>query len=178
MKLLALVLTFIAVVGSGCSGIEGGVRAYERGDYAAALVEFRPLADRGVRLAQYTLGLMYAGGHGVPQDYAEAVKWFGRAAAQGAPQAQFELGMLYARGQGVPQDFVLAHVWLNLAAASAESSDASYYATERDLLARTMTADQVARAQRIASESFGVAPPTYFGKMASHRLSGESTVNH
>jgi TPR repeat protein len=149
----------VCVAGSACSGIEGGVDAYERGDYKAALIEFRPLADQGYRLAQYTLGLMYAQGQGVPQDYKQAVRWFGRAAVQGVPEAQFELGMLYARGLGVPQDFVLAHAWVNLATASAEPADAHYFATERDALASRMTPDQLATAQRLARESLaGVSP--------------------
>jgi uncharacterized protein len=159
VKIAVLVLSFVAVFSSGCSGIEAGVRAYDRGDYPAALIEFRPLAEQGYRLAQYTLGLMYAQGQGVPQDYKEAVKWFGRAAVRGVPQAQFELGMLYARGFGVPQDFVLAHAWINLAAASAEPADAHYYATERDALASVMTPEQLAIAQRLARESLaGVSP--------------------
>jgi hypothetical protein len=159
VKIAVLVLLLAAVAGSGCSGIEGGVRAYDRGDYTAAFIEFRPLAEEGYRLAQYTLGLMYAQGHGVPQDYKQAVKWFGRAAVQGVPQAQFELGMLYARGFGVPQDYVLAHTWVNLAAASADPADARYYATERNALAALMTAEQLATAQRLASESLaGISP--------------------
>ncbi len=127
--------------------------AYARGDYPAALIEFRPLAEQGYRLAQYTLGLMYEQGQGLPQDYQQAVKWLSRAAVQGVPQAQFELGTLYARGLGVPQDYVVAHAWINLAAASAEPADARYYATERDELAVEMTAEQIAAAQQLARES-------------------------
>jgi uncharacterized protein len=160
VKIAVLVLSFVAVCSFGCSGIEGGVRAYERGDYRAAVIQFRPLAEQGYRLAEYTLGLMYAQGQGVPQDYKQAVKWFGRAAVQGVPQAQFELGMLYAKGLGVPQDFVMAHTWVNLAAASAEPADARYYATERDELAVRMTAEQIAAAQRLASETRMDVSPT------------------
>jgi uncharacterized protein len=153
VKIALLVLSLVAVFGSGCSGIEGGVRAYDRGDYRAAVIEFRPLAEQGYRLAQYTLGLMYEQGQGVPQDYTQAIKWFGRAAVRGVPQAQFELGMLYANGLGVPQDFILAHAWVNLAAASAEPADARYYASERDELALRMTLEQIAAAQRVARET-------------------------
>lgn len=157
MKLVALVLSLAALAGSGCSGIQGGVHAYERGDYHAALVEFRPLAEQGYRLAQYTLGVMYVQGQGVPQNYRTAYKWFSRAAAQGVPQAQFELGRLYERGLGVPQDFVLAHAWINLATAAADPEDAPYYARERDTLALVMTAEQLARAQRRARETLAAA---------------------
>jgi TPR repeat protein len=153
LKFNVLVLLVAATVSFGCSGIQGGVSAYERGDYPAALVEFRPLAEQGYRLAQYTLGVMYVQGQGVPQDYHAAVKWFGRAAGQGVPQAQFELGKLYQRGLGVPQNFVMAHAWMNLATAGADPEDAAYYARERDALAVAMTPEQLATAQRVASES-------------------------
>ena len=56
--------------------LQAGLDAYERGDYAAALNEWRPLAEQGDVLAQYYLGTMYADGEGVPQDPAEATKWF------------------------------------------------------------------------------------------------------
>ena len=155
VKLIAPILLFAALVSSGCSGIQGGVSAYDRGDYAAALVEFRPLAEEGYRLAQYTLGVMYAEGQGVPQDYHAAFRWFRRAAGQGVPQAQLELGRLYQRGLGVPQDFVLAHAWINLATASADPEDAVYYGRERDALAVAMTPEQLASAQRLARELLG-----------------------
>jgi hypothetical protein len=158
VKVIVPVLLIVALAGSACSGVQGGVGAYERGDYSAALIEFRPLAEQGYRLAQYTLGVMHVQGHGVPQDYHAAFQWFRRAAAQGVPQAQFELGRLYQRGLGVPQDFVLAHAWINLATAGADPEDAAYYARERDALAVAMTPEQLATAQRVARESLaGIA---------------------
>jgi TPR repeat protein len=157
VKVIVPVLLIVALAGSACSGVQGGVGAYERGDYSAALIEFRPLAEQGYRLAQYTLGVMYVQGHGVPQDYHAAFQWFRRAAAQGVPQAQFELGRLYQRGLGVPQDFVLAHAWINLATAAADAEDAAYYARERDALGLSMTAEQLATAQRLARETLAGA---------------------
>ncbi len=57
------------------AGYKEGAAAYQRGDYATALQEFKPLAEQGDAEAQNFLGLMYELGRGVPQDYAEAVKW-------------------------------------------------------------------------------------------------------
>ncbi len=54
---------------------QAGKEAYNRGDYATALKEWRPLAEQGKADAQLGLGAMYALGQGVPQDYAEAIKW-------------------------------------------------------------------------------------------------------
>ncbi len=65
------------------AGFDEGIAAYDRGDYASAIREWRPLAEQGVAKAQFKLGLMYDNGRGVPQDYAEAVKWYRKAAEQG-----------------------------------------------------------------------------------------------
>jgi len=56
------------------TSFQAGLDAYQRGDYGAALEQWRPLAEAGEGQAQYRLGAMYAGGLGVPQSLAEAVK--------------------------------------------------------------------------------------------------------
>jgi TPR repeat protein len=70
------------------------------------------------------------------------------AAQTGAPDALFELGMLYATGRDIDADLVSAHKWFNLAAARGNASALRH----RVELAREMTADQVAEAQRLARE--------------------------
>ena len=113
-SVLALVL---ALTLSACSSdVQVGVEAYERGDYAAALEELRPLAERGDARAQYFLGSMYAEGEGVPEDYAEAAKWYHLAAERGDAEAQFSLGGLYFYGAGVPRDLAEAVKWYRRAA--------------------------------------------------------------
>ena len=94
------------------------------------------------------MGILYGHGEGVPQDYAEAVKWYRKAAEQGDATAQFNLGTDYAKGQGVPQDYVLAHMWLNLAAAQGTEGAVK----NRDIVAKKMTTDQLAEAQRLARD--------------------------
>jgi TPR repeat protein len=70
-------------------------------------------------------------------------------AAQGSmPDALFELGMLYATGRDVAADLVSAHKWFNLAAARGNRSALSY----RVELAREMSSDQIAEAQKLARE--------------------------
>ena len=49
-----------------------GMDAYNRRDYVAAYKTWQPLAEQGDAGAQYQLGVMYAGGEGVPQDDVEA----------------------------------------------------------------------------------------------------------
>ena len=52
------------------------------------LERMRALAEQGMAIAQYNLGLMYANGDGVPQDYVLAYMWWNLAAAQGLENAQ------------------------------------------------------------------------------------------
>ena len=56
---------------------------------------------------------------------------------------------MYELGTGVPQDYVLAYMWFSLVAAPGER----IYASEsRDRVARHMTAQQIAEAQKLARE--------------------------
>ena len=54
--------------------------------------------------AQYSLGVMYNKGYGVPQDYKTAIQWYTLAAEQGHVDSQYNLALMYAYGEGVPQD--------------------------------------------------------------------------
>lgn len=94
-----------------------GFEATQKGDFATALSEWRPLAQQGDADAQYNLGLMYDNGQGVTQDYKEALKWYRLAAAQGHSTAQSNIGFMYNKGLGVTQDYKEALWWFRLAAA-------------------------------------------------------------
>ena len=93
-----------------------GKQAFQRGDYAAALKQWRPLAEHGHATAQFGLGMMYANGHGVAKDSGEAVRWSLKAAEQGDLSAQYNLGNMCRRGQGVLQDHAEAVRWYRTAA--------------------------------------------------------------
>jgi hypothetical protein len=99
------------------AGFEEGMAAYERGDYASTVKEWRPLAEQGDSTAQHHLAWLYLIGHGVPQDYEEAVRWFRKAAEQGDSDAQTNLGSLYLLGDRIPQDYAESLKWLRAAAA-------------------------------------------------------------
>ncbi len=127
--------------------------AYQRGDYATAIREWRPLAKQGMAEAQFTLGFMYGYGQGAPQDYAKAMGWYRKAAEQGDADAQHNLGVMYGNGQGVPQDYAQAHMWYNLAASKfppGEDRDAAV--KNRDIVAKMMTPAQLSEAQKLARE--------------------------
>ena len=149
MRRLAAVLSVFLVLAAGDAraGFDEGLAAYERGDYATALRELRPLAEQDAA-AQFLLGLMYDEGRGVSQDYAEAAKWYRFAAEQGDADGQNLLGAAYANGKGVPQDYVQSHMWLNLSAAQGLETARN----ERDIIAERMTPAQIAEAQRLARE--------------------------
>ena len=99
------------------AGFEEGMAAYDRGDYATTVKEWRPLAEQGDRTAQHHLAWLYLIGRGVPQDDEEAVRWFRKAAEQGDSDAQTNLGSLYLLGDRIPQDYTKALKWLSAAAA-------------------------------------------------------------
>ena len=71
MRRIAATLTVFGALlfsaGSAWADWDDGVAAYERGDYATARKEIRPLADRGHADAQHALGVMYDLGNGVPE---------------------------------------------------------------------------------------------------------------
>ncbi len=100
----AVALLIVVTASPAWADLKAGVEAYQRGDYATALTEFRPLAQQGDADAQFYLGQMYSKGRGVPQDDAEAVAWYRRAAEHGDAEAQFYLGQMYSKGRGVPQE--------------------------------------------------------------------------
>jgi len=91
---------------------QAGMDAYNQGDYATALKEWRPLAE------------------------------------QGNADAQFNLGVVYSKGQGVSQDYIQAHMWVNLADAQGHVVAPK----ARDSIAKKMTHEQIAEAQRLACE--------------------------
>jgi uncharacterized protein len=93
-----------------------GMKAYDKGDYATALREWRPLAEQGDALTQSIIGSMYSRGEGVRQDDKEAIKWYRRAAEQGYAMGQFSLGVSYEEGRGVLQNNREAVKWYRRAA--------------------------------------------------------------
>ena len=144
-----LCLTLAVLLGSAGMSVsqdfQMGLDAAERGDYAIALREWTPLAERGVPGAQYNLGRMYVNGWGVPQDYKTAVKWYRLAAEQGDAGAQYNLGTMYG---AVLLDYVYAHMWWNIAALQGHEGATEY----RDTIAERMTPSQIERAQDRARE--------------------------
>ena len=55
---------------------------------------------------------------------------------------------MHGTGQGTPQDYVRAHMWLNLAGSRGSKAAGE----QRDGYAKLMTPQQVAQAQKMASD--------------------------
>lgn len=105
-------------------------------------------AEAGDVVAMRELGLdLYEGLNG-HQNPIEGVKWLRQAADLGDGDAQFTLAVAYQEGNGVPKDAVLGYMWMNLAAASGSREAASI----REILRKSMTAEQLAEAQRLGRE--------------------------
>src|SRR5690606_16096318 len=59
-----------------------GQQRFSVGDYASAYEIWLPEAKAGDPRAQYSLGVLYERGHGVPRDLVTAAKWYALSARQ------------------------------------------------------------------------------------------------
>ncbi len=177
--LLAALLCSLSLT-AGAQDFKKGVEAYQRGDYATALREWRPLAEQGHAKAQYRLGEMYLKGEGVIQNHDYALKWSLLAAKQGEAYAAYNeayaayniakilgggidgctqerliLGSycfseVYLYGPGAPIHFVGAYIWSSLAAAGGDRRAAQL----RDLYSRNLSPAVLRTAQHAAEGLF------------------------
>lgn len=104
------------------AGLKDGLAAYDKAEYATALKELTPPAEKGNAQAQFRLGKIFNLGQGVPPDKKEAAKWFHMAAQQGLAEAQGALGYLCLMGDGVSQNSDLAIEWTRKAAEQGEAT--------------------------------------------------------
>ena len=66
-RIIVVATLLIAFMATARADFQDGFAAHQRGDYATALREWRPLAEQGNASAQANLGLMYRMGQGVPE---------------------------------------------------------------------------------------------------------------
>ena len=151
-----LCLTLTIILGmtgmSASADLQKGLTAYESGDYATALREWKPLAEQGHGVASYALGVMYRDGQGVSKNYKTAVKWFKLAAELQTAVGQYNLAMMYVNGQGVPQDYIRAYMWWEIAASSGIKSVAPDAVSARDSASKRMAPAEIAEAKKLARE--------------------------
>jgi TPR repeat protein len=117
-------------------------------DDEQALKWYGLAASQGHAKAQCNIAVMYANGWGVPQSDEEALKWYSLAAEQGVTPAQINVGRMYAGGFGAAEDKVQGHKWFSIAAELGDD-DATF---NRDILAATMSAEEIAESNRLRIE--------------------------
>ena len=79
---------------ANAQGVKAGIEAWQKGDWVAAVEEWRPLAAKGDADAAFNLGQAYRLGKGVPLDLAKAQGLFEQAARKGHVDAATVLGIL------------------------------------------------------------------------------------
>lgn len=87
MRKLLLISAAAFALTACVSHMQEGQQAFAQQDYATAMQELMPLAEKGEPTVQYAVGYMYYYGKGVKQDKAIGKMWIDRAADQGLPQA-------------------------------------------------------------------------------------------
>jgi uncharacterized protein len=145
-----LLFLLLSVPLGAAADFEAGVAAARAEDYPRALREWQPLAQSGHRDAQFNLGLLYEHGLGVARDDAEALRWYRRAAEAGDAAAQYNVGLFYAMGRGVAPNDVEAYAWLSVALENGAEPTRL-----RDLLKKNMSAQSLARGERLLEEVRG-----------------------
>jgi uncharacterized protein len=122
-------------------------------DRAEALKLARQAAEQDDMIGEYLLGTLLEEGSPInPPQLAGAAKWFRKAAEQGHLFAQSQLASMYKLGHGVLKDLVQAYFWYSLVAATlteAEKRRSWNAADELNELAKSMTAAQIAEAERL-----------------------------
>jgi uncharacterized protein len=125
-------------------------------DEAAGTALYQKVAENSSnRIAQFSLGMAYLRGRGVPRDELAAVRWIDASARQGWPWAQLQLGDMFRQGTGVPRVRNEAYLWYSIAARNTIAAAVDRANALRNELAREMAqADLVRLAGR--AEAFRV----------------------
>ena len=94
----AALATGPALAGGAGADVKAGVDAWARGDFKAAVEQWRGPAIAGDPDAQFNLGQAYKLGRGVPVDPGLAQSWFHKAALQGHEQASDNYALALFQG--------------------------------------------------------------------------------
>ncbi len=98
--------------GAQAGSLNDGLRAFNAGNYAQAMAEWKPLAEKNDPDALYNIGLLYMKGLGVEQDYRAAKHWFKQAAKYGSVDAAYNLGVMYKQRRfGYPSSKDALYWW-------------------------------------------------------------------
>ena len=91
---IALAALMLSTAMPAAADVKAGVDAWTRGEYEAAVKQWRDPAIKGDADAQFNMGQAYKMGRGVKTDLNVALDWYKKAAAQGHLQAADSYGHL------------------------------------------------------------------------------------
>jgi TPR repeat protein len=134
-------------------------------DYKEAFRWYLDSAQRGYGPAQQRLASLYYSGRGVEKNLRNAFEWQKKAAKQGQVVAQYRLGRYYAQGIGTSANPVLAYLWWTIAASGGDP-DAM---RDREKLAKTLSASQIANARAMASQRETDSHASTAGRQGKHK---------
>jgi uncharacterized protein len=145
-----------AVQGPQSAQSRAAHEALDRGDWAAAVRLWRPLAEAGDADSAYNLGVMYDEGHGIATDKGVAMTLYRKAADQGMGVAMGNLALLYMRRAQYEQmaeavsDAIEAYKWLTLAVEYLAPAQRSAPEQTRAQLATLLNRSQIGQAEALA----------------------------
>ncbi len=116
IALLAVAAFLAGHVIAARADVARGIELFERGEFEEAAAELANLADAGIPVAQYVLGIMYLNLMVDPPATGSAFGLISGAAKSGHLPAQAELARMYRDGDGVEQDFTQMLHWYRRAA--------------------------------------------------------------
>lgn len=93
-KIALAALALSLMTAPAVADVKAGVDAWSRGEYEAAVKQWRDPAIKGDADAQFNMGQAYKMGRGVKADLNVALDWYKKAAAQGHLQASDSYGHL------------------------------------------------------------------------------------
>ena len=96
-RILVATFALLACPSAVLADYDAGQRAWDAGQPAQALEQWRSAADAGDDRAMLALGRLYVQGLGAPQDFVEAHKWLNLAASRGNAEAAGERDALAER---------------------------------------------------------------------------------
>lgn len=102
-KSLLAAMVLLASATPAFADVKAGVDAWSRGEYEAAVKQWRDPAIKGDPDAQFNMGQAYKMGRGVKTDLNVALDWYKKAAAQGHLQAADSYGHLLHYQGKIPE---------------------------------------------------------------------------
>ena len=103
------------------AGVREGINFFDNQQWQQAMAEFKPLADRGDRQAQYYTAYLYLNGFGVPKDEDLGLSYLKKSVDQEFDKALTLMGYFSSEGILVPRDKKLAKEYYEMAAETNEN---------------------------------------------------------